>query len=250
MSVPSIPAQAAARPPPWGYLATLGWALMAAVLGIVAAALAFFPWLAWDAETADTTAMVQDARVLAYVLTVTAVASIGVLALAARIRGWPVSDYLGFVPPDRRKTAIAVAILLAAFVAIEGATYLLGFENETQFDRELFLQAQTSGTMPLLLYTLVVVAPIGEETMFRGFLQRGWLRSQRDAIPAIVLISAIWASLHTQYNWYGMLEIFGLGLMFGWVRWWSGSTLLTMLLHAIANAMSTVEELILIDWFS
>src|SRR5438105_1885975 len=100
--------------------------------------------------------MAQDARVLAYILTVTAVVSSAVLALAARIRRWPATDYLGFVRPDGRKTAVAVGVLLAVFAAIEGATYLLGYENETQFDRELFLRAQTSGTMPLLLYTLVV----------------------------------------------------------------------------------------------
>jgi CAAX prenyl protease-like protein len=37
-----------------------------------------------------------------------------------------------------------------------------------------------------------VVAPIGEETLFRGFLFRGWHRSPRDAWPVIVTAS-LWA---------------------------------------------------------
>jgi membrane protease YdiL (CAAX protease family) len=248
----TIPDHAGARPPPWGYAATLGFALLAAALGFAAALVAFFPWMKWYPDFADleSAEVANDARVLAYVLTVTAVVSTGVVALAARIRGWPASKYLGLVKPDRRRAAIAAGFLVVILAASEALTYLLGFDIETQFDRGLFLQAKATGTLPLLWYTLVVVAPVGEEVMFRGFLQRGWVRSRRGALPAIVIISAIWASLHTQYDWYGMVQIFELGLLFGWVRQWSGSTLLTMLLHALANGLSSLEELLLIEWFS
>ena len=85
----------------------------------------------------------------------------------------------------------------------------------------------------------IIVAPAGEEIMFRGFLFRGWARSERSAWPAIVVISVLWAGLHVQYDWTGMLQIFVIGLFLGWVRWRSGSALLTFLLHALFNLEGT-----------
>jgi uncharacterized protein len=47
--------------------------------------------------------------------------------------------------------------------------------------------------LPLLWFTFVVAAPAGEEIMFRGFLYRGWIQSQRFVVPGVVIISALWA---------------------------------------------------------
>ena len=47
--------------------------------------------------------------------------------------------------------------------------------------------------------------------------------------------------LHLQYDWTGILLIFVVGLFLGWMRWRSGSTLLTFLLHALFNVESTLE---------
>jgi uncharacterized protein len=44
-----------------------------------------------------------------------------------------------------------------------------------------------------------------------------------------------------QYDWTGILLIFVVGLFLGWMRWRSGSTLLTFLLHALFNLESTLE---------
>jgi membrane protease YdiL (CAAX protease family) len=44
-----------------------------------------------------------------------------------------------------------------------------------------------------------------------------------------------------QYQWFFVGEIFVLGLVFGWLRWRSGSTILTFALHAAVNGMALVE---------
>jgi uncharacterized protein len=51
-----------------------------------------------------------------------------------------------------------------------------------------------------LWLTLVVIAPIGEETLFRGFLFRGWYRVPLDVWPVIIVTSSIWALSHVQYD--------------------------------------------------
>ena len=86
--------------------------------------------------------------------------------------------------------------------------------------------------------------------MFRGFLFRGWVRSSRSAVPGIVAISALFAAMHVQYDLFGIAQVFLIGLFFAWIRWRSGSTLLTILLHATSNLWATLETMIKVEWFS
>ena len=101
-----------------------------------------------------------------------------------------------------------------------------------------------------MMFAAIVVAPAGEEITFRGFLFRGWVRSERSAWPAIVVISLLWATLHVQYDWTGMLQIFVVGLFLGWTRLRSNSTLLTFILHALFNLEGTLETVAQVHFFS
>jgi hypothetical protein len=113
-----------------------------------------------------------------------------------------------------------------------------------------YTTAAAEGWLPALLLGAVIVAPAGEEIVFRGFLFRGWARSDRTMWPAIVVISLLWAALHVQYDWTGILQIFVIGLFLGWMRWRSGSLLLTFLLHALFNLEGTLETVLQIHFFS
>jgi membrane protease YdiL (CAAX protease family) len=60
----------------------------------------------------------------------------------------------------------------------------------------------------------------------------------------------LWAALHIQYDWAGVLQIFVIGLFLGWVRLRSGSTLLTFFLHALFNLEGSVETVLYVKFFS
>jgi membrane protease YdiL (CAAX protease family) len=46
------------------------------------------------------------------------------------------------------------------------------------------------------------------------------------------------------------VQIFFIGLFFGWARWLSGSSLLTILLHALTNLWATLQSMAAVDgWF-
>ena len=53
------------------------------------------------------------------------------------------------------------------------------------------------------------------------------------------MTSALWALLHQQYNVLGILFIFVMGLIYGWLRQRSNSTLLPMVLHTVNNLWAT-----------
>jgi hypothetical protein len=46
------------------------------------------------------------------------------------------------------------------------------------------------------------------------------------------------------------LQIFVIGLFLGWMRWRSGSTLLTLLLHGLFNVEGTLETVLQVRFFS
>ena len=108
---------------------------------------------------------------------------------------------------------------------------------------ERHLQHGGSGRLAAALwFAVVVVTPVGEETLFRGFLFRGWLRSPRDAWPVIVVTAPLWALMHVQYDWYVIGQVFVSGLLLGWLRWATGSTILTILLHGLINFEGMLES--------
>jgi membrane protease YdiL (CAAX protease family) len=44
--------------------------------------------------------------------------------------------------------------------------------------------------------------------------------------------------------------MFSLGLFYGWVRWWSGSTLLASLTHIVTNLWGVIPTVMGVEWFS
>ena len=102
----------------------------------------------------------------------------------------------------------------------------------------------------MLFFLAVVVAPISEEVAFRGFLFRGLSASWLGVSGTIVRNSAAWAAMHVQYDWLTLSQIFLIGLLLGWIRWASGSTLLTIRLHMLANLAASVQAAIKVEWLS
>ena len=95
---------------------------------------------------------------------------------------------------------------------------------------------------------IVLFAPVTEEIMFRGFVYRGFVRKPSHEPFAIVVLTLSWMLLHVQYDWVGLLQVFIIGLYLGWVRWSTGSTLLTIALHVLMNLEAMIETVIRVEW--
>jgi membrane protease YdiL (CAAX protease family) len=175
---------------------------------------------------------------------------IAVIALAVRLARARQVEYLALKLPQARDLRVGLVWLVGLIAIGDALLYVSGRDLVTPFQLQSYATAAAEGWLPALLAGAIIVAPAGEEIMFRGFLFRGWARSDRAAWPAIVAISVLWAALHVQYDWTGVLQIFIIGLFLGWLRWRSGSTLLTFFLHALFNAEGTLETALQIRFFS
>jgi membrane protease YdiL (CAAX protease family) len=122
----------------------------------------------------------------------------------------------------------------------------LGREIQPGFMGEVLKSAQSSGAVWVLVMAFCVAAPVSEEFLARGFLYRGWSESFLRVPGAILLSSLVWTGMHLQYDWFFFCEIFSIGVLFGYLRYRSGSTWLTIVLHGLNNLAATIQSIWLV----
>ena len=212
-----------------------------AVLGVgIAAGLADpdFDLMEW-AETADSNG---------WVLTISTFLSAALctpLVVWLAGRGAPGGrTLLGLKAPPLRDTALWCAALLALIAASDGLTILLGRPVVPPFMTEALA---SSGSPALLLLALVVGAPLFEELFFRGHLLGALREAGSTPAGALIATSASWAILHLQYDVYGLVTIFAMGLLMGAARWRTGSVVPCLAMHALANAVAWTEAMLLAE---
>ena len=232
----------------WGYWTTLGWAILAFLAGQFIG-FGLLLWLragSWNVilETP------YDGVLVTLFILISNPVTVGVLALAVRFVRADQTEYLALKWPPTRYVTVGIAWLVGLIAVCDALLYFSGRTLVTPFQLQSYTTAAAEGWLLPMAFAAIVVAPAGEEIMFRGFLFRGWARTERSTWPAIVVISLLWAGLHIQYDWTGVLQIFVIGLFLGWTRWRSGSTLLTFLLHALFNLEGTLETLVQVHFLA
>jgi len=231
--------------PPWGILATPIWVVLAFLVGGFATILCYA--LPGDQQQANL--MGFDGVLLTIGVLASVPAEVAVLAGAVWLRRWLALAYLAINIPRRGEVIMAVACVVAVTIVFNALLYVTGHDIVTPFQIEAYRTAKDAGWLLGLLLAIVVLAPVGEEIAFRGFLYRGWALPGRELL-AIAVISLVWAAMHIQYDWLGMAQIFVLGLLLGWFRWASGSTTLTILMHVLVNFEAMIETAIKVEYLS
>jgi uncharacterized protein len=237
---------------PWKFWATVAWtaaaiaALLAVQYGVFIGAL-FYRDVGDDASMAELEKLASHAVVVSLSAIITVPAQLGIVAFAIHRARCRFVDYLALVRPSRTYVLIGIACLVVLLPFADLVTWMTGRSIVPPFVIEAYKTARDSGTLWLLVIALVVAAPLAEEIVFRGFMYRGLAASRVDVAGAILIPSAIWAVMHVQYEAFFIAQIFVGGLVFGILRWKSGSTWLTILLHAIVNLSSLLQTVYFVE---
>jgi membrane protease YdiL (CAAX protease family) len=128
-----------------------------------------------------------------------------------------------------------VVYLLAAGVLITLASKVIpGFNAEQSQD--VGFQDLTRGYEYILAFlTLVVIAPVAEEVLMRGYLY-GKLRKIMPVALAMVETALLFGFLHMQWN--VAVDVFALSLVLTSLREVSGSIWASILLHMMKNGLA------------
>ncbi|WP_038547975.1 CPBP family intramembrane glutamic endopeptidase [Synechococcus sp. KORDI-100] len=107
---------------------------------------------------------------------------------------------------------------------------------------ELVLGSRDPLALALLAFTAVVLAPLFEELIFRGALLPV-LATRLGALPAVVLSALLFGLAHISIGELAPLTVLGMGLAL--VRLSSGRLFPCVLMHALWNAITFVNLLLL-----
>lgn len=234
---------------PWGALATVFFTgvagalfflvQLAVIVLYVAARVARTPDLDLRAVAAG---LDSDGLLFGLAELVAAPVTIGFVFLLAWARkGPPVRDYLALRPASRSTTLrwlLYTALLLAA---LDRASVLAGYPVVPDWMKEIY---RTAHFPMLLFFAIVVLAPVFEELLFRGFVFEGLRRSRLGVTGTIVLASAAWACVHLQYEWFYVGQIFGLGVLLGVARAQADSVVLPILMHSVSNGIASIQMIL------
>ena len=201
-------------------------------------------WLLTSAAAGAATVLLLRARGRRDALAPILVAEVYVLLIAAlaivlrpRFR-----EVVALVPCAARSVALAAAACAAAYVVTGAVQAILAPRSWASALAILRAIGSDDGRLAsagpivtsLILVRACLLAAIGEEILFRGALY-AWLRRRLSAGTTIALTAATFASIH---GFPDILPLaFTIGIALGWIRERSGSTVPTIVVHALHNAI-------------
>lgn len=145
---------------------------------------------------------------------------------------------------------VAFPVYLIIYVIVLGiVTHLIHGLNVNQAQNIGFGSVHGAYQLTLTFISLVILPPIAEELLFRGFLYEG-LKKAMPVVYAGVLTSVLFAMAHLPEGssglfWIGALDIFILSLALVYLKQKTKSLIPGMFLHAIKNLVAFISLFLL-----
>lgn len=112
--------------------------------------------------------------------------------------------------------------------------YLDGAQNAMEDQMASFLNMQNPSDFLMVLMVMAVLPAVCEESLFRGILQPLFIRACKSAGWGIIISSLLFGLLHQQF--YSFLSIFALSVVLGYLRFWTKSLWVSVVMHFFNNA--------------
>lgn len=189
----------------------------------------------------------SDGTVVSASIIISCVLLMALSYLILRLKSADVRQYLALKPFSLPVGMGMLGMLLIFMIASQALTYFLD-KTPLVFVDPLY---QSVSSVWLLVFAMVIVAPIYEELIFRGILWSAIAEQfaalpfsmQRGAVVASIVTSLVFAAIHLQYGIYEISTLVVLALIFCYARIKSGSLILPMLLHIINNGVAMWQYL-------
>ena len=147
-------------------------------------------------------------------------------------RNIPISDF-GLLTLQK-KDLFYGTIFLSLFIILE-EIYMLALGLEMP---EGFIAFMLSEPLILGIISVIIIAPVIEEFLFRGFLFSQLSRTKLGGWGSVCLSSLLWTIIHFQYEFLILLVLFIFGIFLGYIRMAYNSLALPIALHAVNNTFA------------
>ncbi len=232
IDMPSLPTTPP-LPAPWGWREV--------ILGIVVAAAGILALnlILVAINFAVGGGLAKNGNVLTVFVAIQDLIVVGAAALFSVVRyrvGWDRLGWRAFNTPIG--CGLSAALLMASYavrIVYGSIAFAFGYHPALQ---DVLTRLGTTGIgFILTLIAAAVIAPIAEETFFRGFMYGG-LRGRIGTVGAMLVSTLFFTALHLSIDQF--IPIFFLGLFLAWLYEKTGSLYPGIILHASNNAISLV----------
>jgi len=201
---------------------------------------------------------VQDPRSIALLKYLQLVQSLSLFVIPPIIFVWlkkeSLARYFGMRVPARTGLYLVTFIMVIALVPVNNflshwnqnmvlPKALSGLEQalramEESADRltKAFMEMHSWGAYLFNILLIAVLPALGEEMTFRGVIQPLFIRWTRNVHAGIIITGAVFSFFHFQF--FGFIPRWGLGILFGYLYYWSGTIWLPMAAHFFNNALA------------
>jgi CAAX protease family protein len=228
--------EARARPAPWGFSGSI-WGLIGGLLLVVIVppllVLPFDPNLADPDKASDAAILATQALFDLFLVAV----AIG-MATGGRFRLREALPLLGLRRvPIKPAIGWTFAVLGVYYVGAIIFSAIVLQPDQEDIGKELGVCNPGIGIAIAAVMTIVVLAPIAEETFFRGFFYAG-LRTKWSLWPSALLSGAVFGLVHAPTGPTAAIPLAGLGVGLAWLYDKTGSIWPCMLAHFLNNALA------------
>ena len=197
---------------------------------------------------------------LAILQFVQAFSTIGTFIMPAFLLGWlfqgNATNYLKLNKSVATLTLLSAALLFLAYMplinylgelnshislppGLQGLEeWMRDSEEKAARLTEKFLMINSPLDFILTMIIIAVLPAIGEELLFRGVIQRIFIQWSRNVHVGIWTSAILFSALHMQF--LGFVPRMMLGVMLGYLFYWSGSLWLPMFVHFLNNGAAVV----------
>lgn len=159
-----------------------------------------------------------------------AIGELSILCYFILIKRWRIRDYFNLISISSSTYLLWITLDIVRYVAVDRIFYVMHLPRTTYFK-----QALEAAPLPTILGT-ILVAPVVEECIFRGFLFKSF--ESANMFRAVIITAFLWTLFHFQsgLNIYEMGAIFLGGILLGAARARTGSLYTPLLMHLAFNA--------------
>jgi len=123
--------------------------------------------------------------------------------------------------------------------ALKGIESILrSLEDQAMEMTEAFMKMDNVGDLLVNIVMIGFLAGLGEELLFRGTIQHFLSEWTKKPHFAIILSAFIFSLIHLQF--YGFFPRWLLGILFGYLYYWSGTIWIPVIAHALFNGLQVV----------
>ncbi|MFW5805124.1 MAG: CPBP family intramembrane glutamic endopeptidase [Bacteroidales bacterium] len=111
-------------------------------------------------------------------------------------------------------------------------------EESAQQIQEKLLSADNVIGLLINLIVIALLPALGEEILFRGIIQRILRHWTQNIHVAIIITGFLFSFVHFQF--FGFVPRMFLGVLFGYLFYWTGNLWVPILAHFVNNAIATI----------